>query len=47
MIWPTTAEWPELKKLNAGQKYNKDSPVTNELFNKIVYALIYLKERST
>lgn len=34
--------WPQLDKLNSGQLFTVDTPVTHEIFNAIVEAIIYL-----
>lgn len=38
----TNPKWPQLEKLNAGSQFTEDTPITQEIFNAIVQALIYL-----
>lgn len=40
--WNKCGQWPELEKVNNGKKLTTNTKVTYELFNKIVYALVYL-----
>ena len=40
--WPEKAEWPNLEELNGGRVFESNTPVTYDIFNKIVLALISL-----
>lgn len=41
--WYLEDKWPELAKLNSGQQLTTNTPVTHEIFNTIVKALLYFK----
>ncbi len=44
MKWPQEVkEFPDISKLNKGNKITKDYKVTPEIWNFIINALIYLK----
>lgn len=38
----TNPKWPQLERLNAGSQFTENTPVTQEILNAIVQALIYL-----
>ena len=40
--WPEKTNWPKLEELNGGKEFERNTPVTYDIFNKIVLALIYI-----
>ena len=45
MNWQDITEFPDIFQLNNGQEFEDGTPVTPDIFNWIVNALIYLYYR--
>lgn len=42
MNWQNITEFPDIFQLNNGREFEDSTPVTPDIFNWIIYALIYL-----
>ena len=44
--WDNNTPWPELESLNGGNQLTTSTRVTADIFNAVVYALMYLYSKA-
>lgn len=44
-LWPQIPTWYDLRQLNGGTQFTPTTPVTSELWSRLVQNLIYLYNR--